>query len=88
MRTRQGLCTPKTVIRLMSLASVMQVSLIGGGFDTSVEIDEGMSIRNILLAAKIHPSTVIVSHDDRILPHNTLIDQEITLSLIVVSSGG
>jgi sulfur carrier protein ThiS len=72
----------------MSLASVMQVSLIGGGFDTSVEIDEGMSIRNILLAAKIHPSTVIVSHDDRILPHNTLIDQEITLSLIVVSSGG
>jgi len=88
MRTRQGLCTPKTVIRLMSLASVMQVSLIGGGFDTSVEIDEGTSIRNILLAAKIHPSTVIVSHDDRILPHNTLIDQEITLSLIVVSSGG
>ena len=72
----------------MSLASVMQVSLIGGGFDTSVEIDEGMSIRNILLAAKIHPSTVIVSHEDRILPHNTLIDQEITLSLIVVSSGG
>jgi sulfur carrier protein ThiS len=66
----------------------MQVSLIGGGFDTSVEIDEGMSIRNILLAAKIHPSTVIVSHEDRILPHNTLIDQEITLSLIVVSSGG
>ncbi|MGY8670328.1 MAG: hypothetical protein ACKVJ7_04685 [Candidatus Poseidoniales archaeon] len=66
----------------------MQVSLIGGGFDTSVEIDEGTSIRNILLAAKIHPSTVIVSHDDRILPHNTLIDQEITLSLIVVSSGG
>ena len=88
MRTRQGSGTPKTVIRLMSLASVMQVSLIGGGFDTSVEIDEGMSIRNILLAAKIHPSTVIVSHDDRILPHNTLIDQEITLSLIVVSSGG
>jgi sulfur carrier protein ThiS len=66
----------------------MQVSLIGGGFDTSVEIDEVTSIRNILLAAKIHPSTVIVSHDDRILPHNTLIDQEITLSLIVVSSGG
>lgn len=88
MRTRQGLGTPKTVISLMSLALVMQVSLIGGGLDTSIEIDEGKSIREILLAAKIHPSTVIVSHEERILPHNTIIEQDITLSLIVVSSGG
>lgn len=66
----------------------MQVSLIGGGFDTSVEIDESKSIRDILLAAKIHPSTVIVSYEERILPHNTMIEQDLTLSLIVVSSGG
>ena len=88
MRTRQGLCTPKTVISMMSLASAMQVGLIGGGFDTSVEIDKGASIRDILLAAEIHPSTVIVSHDERILPHNTIIEHDTTLQLIVVSSGG
>ncbi len=61
---------------------------MGGGFDTSVEIDKGASIRDILLAAEIHPSTVIVSHDERILPHNTIIEQDVTLQLIVVSSGG
>ena len=66
----------------------MQVGLIGGGFDTSIEIDESKSIRDILLAAKIHPSTVIVSYEERILPHNTMIEQDLTLSLIVVSSGG
>ena len=66
----------------------MQVGLIGGGFDTSIEIDDGKSIRDILLAAKIHPSTVIVSYEERILPHNTIIEQDLTLSLIVVSSGG
>ena len=66
----------------------MQVGLIGGGLDTSVEIEKGTSIREILLAAEIHPSTVIVSHDESILPHNTIIEHDVTLDLIVVSSGG
>ena len=66
----------------------MRIELVGGGLNRSIDIKEGATIREILLASEIHPSTVITSLGDRIIPHNTVITEDMVLELVVVSSGG
>jgi len=36
----------------------------------------------------IHPSTVLAVHDGTIVPHTTMISQDVEIELVVVSSGG
>ena len=88
MRTRQQMPDRQDRDKDDDLRSTMRVVLIGAGLDTEIEIDAGSSIHDILVKANIHPSTVIVSYDEKILPHNTLIDDDLMLELIIVSSGG
>ena len=67
---------------------MMQISLKGHGHDVTVELEPSSTIKQALDKAGIHPSTVLVSHDDVILPHSTIITGDINLDLTVVSSGG
>ena len=66
----------------------MQVTLLSNGDEISVELDNGSTVRQVLDLAKIHPSTVIVSYEDTVLPHSTILKDDIKLDITIVSSGG
>ena len=48
----------------------------------------GSTIKQALDMIGIHPSTVIVSHEDIVLPHTTKLNADVNLELTIVSSGG
>jgi sulfur carrier protein ThiS len=66
----------------------MQIHFVGRDHDKIVDFENNISIREALTMANVQPSTVIVSLDDNILPHSTLIKSDITLKVTTVSSGG
>ena len=66
----------------------MQVEFHGRDHNCSIEVGEGTTIRQALETANILPSTVVVSYNDRILPHNTVLQADVRLLVTTVSSGG
>ena len=60
----------------------------GYGHDHSIQLEVGSTIKQALEAVGIHASTVLVSHEDVVLPHVTILNSDIELDLIIVSSGG
>ena len=66
----------------------MKVALKGHGHDHSIVLDVGATVKDALDAVGIHPSTVIVSHLDVVLPHTTILNGDVALELTIVSSGG
>ncbi len=66
----------------------MKVALKGHGHDHVIELDAGSTVKQALDIAGIHPSTVIVSHEDTVLPHTTILNGDVALDLTIVSSGG
>ncbi|HJL58841.1 MAG: hypothetical protein QF479_01130 [Candidatus Poseidoniaceae archaeon] len=66
----------------------MQIHFVGRDYDSTVDFEKSLSIREALTKANIQPSTVIVSLEDNILPHSTLIHSDVTLKVTTVSSGG
>ncbi len=66
----------------------MHITFHGRDHNCTVEVKEGQTIRQTLEFAGILPSTVIVSYDDRILPHNTVLNADVRLLVTTVSSGG
>ena len=66
----------------------MKVALKGHGHDHSIVLDVGATVKDALYAVGIHPSTVIVSHQDVVLPHTTILNGDVALELTIVSSGG
>ena len=66
----------------------MKVALKGHGHDHSIVLDVGATVKDALDAVGIHPSTVIVSHKDVVLPHTTILNGDVALELTIVSSGG
>ncbi|MBA4734785.1 MAG: hypothetical protein H2065_02205 [Candidatus Poseidoniales archaeon] len=66
----------------------MHITFHGRDHNCTIEIDEGQTIRQALESAGILPSTVIVSFDERILPHSTILQADVTLLVTTVSSGG
>lgn len=67
---------------------MMKIGLKGHGHDHSIELEVGSTVKDALDAVGIHPSTVIVSHQDVVLPHTTLLKADVNLELTIVSSGG
>jgi|TARA_B100000530_G_C15825953_1_gene435423 sulfur carrier protein ThiS len=67
---------------------MMKIGLKGHGYDLTIEIASGSTIRQALDKAEIHPSTVLVSHKDTVLPHATILKSDVNLDLTIVSSGG
>ncbi|MDG1541492.1 MAG: MoaD/ThiS family protein [Candidatus Thalassarchaeaceae archaeon] len=66
----------------------MRVSITHDDNTQSVECDEGLTIRELLVKLDIHPSTVLAVHDDTIVPHDSQLNSDVSLELITVSSGG
>ena len=66
----------------------MHVTFHGRDHNCTLEVDDGSSIRQALEAAGILPSTVVVSFEDRILPHSTILNSDLKLVVTTVSSGG
>ncbi len=66
----------------------MKVALKGYGHDHVIELDAGSTVKQALELIGIHPSTVIVSHENIVLPHTTILKSEVSLDLTIVSSGG
>ena len=66
----------------------MKIGLKGHGHDHVIDLEAGSTIKQALLKIGIHPSTVIVSHEDTVLPHTTVLNADVSLNLTIVSSGG
>ena len=66
----------------------MHITFHGRDHNCTIEIDEGQTIRQALESAGILPSTVVVSFEDRILPHSTILNADVKLLVTTVSSGG
>ena len=66
----------------------MHITFHGRDHNCTVEVDAGSSIRQTLETAGILPSTVVVSFDDRILPHSTILNADVKLLVTTVSSAG
>jgi len=58
------------------------------GKSLSLESDVPISISQILDRLSIPASTVLAVYGDTIVPHTSIIESEISLELIIVSSGG
>ena len=67
---------------------MMKIALKGHGHDHVIELEAGSTVKQALQAIGIHPSTVIVSHEDIVLPHTTVLNTDVSLDLTIVSSGG
>ena len=66
----------------------MKIALRGHGHDHVIELEAGSTVKQALIKIGIHPSTVIVSHEDIVLPHTTVLNADVSLDLTIVSSGG
>ena len=66
----------------------MHITFHGRDHNCTIEIDEGQTIRQALESAGILPSTVIVSFEERILPHSTILQADVNILVTTVSSGG
>ena len=66
----------------------MQVEVTHEGEEHAVEVDDGATIRKVLELLDVPPSTVLAIHDGVIVPHDSRITSDISIELVVVSSGG
>ncbi len=66
----------------------MRVEVEHDGELLSVDYRAPLTILEVLERLDIPASTVLAVHGDAIVPHTSLIESDIRLELIVVSSGG
>jgi sulfur carrier protein ThiS len=66
----------------------MRVEITHTGQVLVVESESPLTVSEILSSLDIPPSTVLAVFEDTIVPHTSLINDDIRLDLIVVSSGG
>jgi len=66
----------------------MRVEILHSGQELVVESEGPLLVSEILSSLDIPPSTVLAVFEDTIVPHTSLINDDIRLDLIVVSSGG
>ncbi|MAM83000.1 MAG: hypothetical protein CL989_03825 [Euryarchaeota archaeon] len=66
----------------------MRVTVNHQNQDHVVEIQAPATILDVLKELDIHASTVLAVYDDTIVPHNSVIEGDLKLELVIVSSGG
>ena len=66
----------------------MMVRIEVEGVIHDVEVEEGITIDKVLDKIGVLPSTVLVTHEDKIVPHSAKINSDVELGTIIVSSGG
>jgi sulfur carrier protein ThiS len=90
-----GLCdlgsapaTCESNIRLTRCERVVIIQVEHDDDSLTLESDMPISISEVLERLSIPASTVLAVHEDTIVPHTSIIESDINLELIVVSSGG
>jgi len=76
------------VISVPRLESDMRVQIKHQNDILIFESEEPVEISHILKSLEIHSSTVLAVYDDTIVPHSSIISDDVTIELVVVSSGG
>ena len=66
----------------------MRVEITHTGQVLVVESESPLTVSEILSSLDIPPSTVLAVFEDTLVPHTSLINDDIRLDLVVVSSGG
>ncbi|MBL80491.1 MAG: hypothetical protein CMB40_01355 [Euryarchaeota archaeon] len=66
----------------------MRIEINHDGETLSVESEGPIAISELLERLNIPSSTVLAVHGETIVPHTSRIESDISLELIVVSSGG
>ena len=66
----------------------MRVEIQHEGKSLEVESSKPITISEVLQKLEIPPSTVLAVQGQTILPHTSIIKDDATLELVVVSSGG
>ena len=66
----------------------MRVEIQYAGESLEVESSKPITINEVLEKLEIPPSTVLAVQGQTILPHTSLIKDDVKLELVVVSSGG
>ena len=66
----------------------MRVEIPHEGESLEVESSKPITISEVLEKLEIPPSTVLAVQGQTILPHTSIIKDDATLELVVVSSGG
>ena len=66
----------------------MRVEIQHEGESLEVESSNPITISDVLEKLEIPPSTVLAVQGQTILPHTSIIKDDATLELVVVSSGG
>ncbi|MBA46189.1 MAG: hypothetical protein CMB31_06340 [Euryarchaeota archaeon] len=66
----------------------MMVRIEVEGVTHDVEVEAGVTIDKILDKIGVLPSTILVTHQEKIVPHSTKINSDVELGTIIVSSGG
>jgi len=66
----------------------MRVEIESDGNILFVESEKPITVNEVLRKLEIQTSTVLVVYDGTIVPHTSLIESDIRLELVVVSSGG
>ncbi len=66
----------------------MEITFTGRDHNCTIQVEPSSTLRQALVLANILPSTVIVSYEDKILPHSTVLTSDVDLLVTTVSSGG
>ncbi len=88
MRSRLESATCESNIRLTRFQMAMRIRVKHEGSEDVVESSEPISINDILGRLGIPPSTVLAVHEEKIVPHTSIINGDLELELVIVSSGG
>ena len=67
---------------------IVHVTLIGDGEKHRLEVEQGCTVRDVLLVAGLAPSLNIVHHDGRVVPMSAVINEEVELEVTRTASGG
>ena len=66
----------------------MEITFTGRDHNCTIQVEPSSTLRQALMLANILPSTVIVSYEEKILPHSTVLNSDVHLIVTTVSSGG
>ena len=83
-----GSSTYESDIRLTRPEVVMRIHVDSGEELLVVESEAPITVNQVLERLGIQPSTVLAVHDGTIVPHTSLITDDLQMEIVVVSSGG
>ncbi len=88
MRSRLNIPRNALVISVTRFEVFMRVEVIYENDNLIFESESPTTISSILTELDIPSSTVLAVFNDTIVPHSSIINEDLKIELVVVSSGG